>query len=258
MKKMLALLLVLVLALSVLPGAALARPGDQIDIPDYMDVRLVGNGNNMTIFVTVNGETEVVPRQGQGTFFQTSTLSTGHIIELRVQGNTLRHFVVIFTPILCPLCEVRLGECVDCVYVEWVGIDCFGGPNSGTAGVGFQYSYTFPHPTFVRPDGSPQPLSFGSAVDRWEIEVQNSGVWTTTRTQRHLLHNRTIPIDMHSAILVEFGECTLGGNAIVRVRFIIGLETEMNGNPYRINVDNLSFPRYGFMLPWAHQSDACC
>jgi len=97
-KKFVAICLTLILVLS-LPVVALADPGQnpnqnpgapEMTVGDYT-VRVTGGGSNLRIDILREGEIVYpsVQRYGQGTFTQSFTTTSGKVLLIQVQGNSL-------------------------------------------------------------------------------------------------------------------------------------------------------------------------
>lgn len=94
-----ALIMVFALAIPVLanPGQNPNRnPGSPEMISGSYTVRVTGGGNNLVIDILRDGVVVYprVPRAGNGTFSQTFTTTSGHVIFIQVQGNSLRNATV--------------------------------------------------------------------------------------------------------------------------------------------------------------------
>ncbi|MCL2855493.1 MAG: hypothetical protein FWE21_07735 [Defluviitaleaceae bacterium] len=119
MRRFLAFSLSLVLTLSMVVIIS-ANPNNVATLTDgNITVTVSGGGANIVIRAYLDGEfLQVVPRGGSGNFTQTSTLESGHIVRIAVQGNSLRTLTVLYAP------QPQLTRLVDNIHVPLVeGVD---------------------------------------------------------------------------------------------------------------------------------------
>ena len=116
---------VVVAVIATIGVAALANPGQNPNMRPYgpevtnggLTITVTGGGNNLVIRAIYNGVTQDVPRTGQGTWSQVSTITfaqfnTIFTVTINVQGNSLRGFTVTDKYVCVDVwCQ---NECADC------------------------------------------------------------------------------------------------------------------------------------------------